>query len=66
MNNTNHQYSDREARPEKVTYFTKQVLMASVNDIFGLISSYPIALRTASPRPAGLSATVMPADFMAS
>mgnify|MGYP003597653833 FL=1 len=39
-NNTNknhHQYSEREARPEKSAYFEKQVLMDSPNVmLFGL------------------------------
>lgn len=36
LNKENHQYSERLARPVKVTYFLKQVEMDCVNDIIDL------------------------------
>jgi hypothetical protein len=33
VNKTNHQYSAREARPEKVAYLPKQAMTASKNDM---------------------------------
>ncbi|SMX48527.1 hypothetical protein RUA8715_03510 [Ruegeria arenilitoris] len=33
-NNTNHQYSDRAARPEKTKYFVRHVFIASTKLMF--------------------------------
>lgn len=38
VNKTHHQYSEREARPEKVAYFLKQVFIDSIN--FILVSPF--------------------------
>jgi uncharacterized protein YicC (UPF0701 family) len=54
---TNHQYSDRDARPENVTYLEKQVRMAVVKFIFPSkgLSRGKVALSPAAVKPsAGL------------
>jgi hypothetical protein len=58
----NSQNPERGARPEIVNDPPWQVPVASI----ALIGRQPIAFRTASPSVAGLSATTIPAAFMAS